>query len=101
LKLNIGDKVILQTFLGIKIPNDNNIDPQENYWKLVGCTGKVVEAKEKPHPAFPDKGLQLLVKFDNSILDLNLISHNNITNTLWIFETDLSLDNSATLLTNN
>lgn len=91
MKFNIRDKVILQTFFGTKIPDDTNVDPQENYWKLVGCTGEVVEIKEKPHPAFLDKGLQILVKFDNSLVDLNLISHNHIANTLWIFETDLSL----------
>ena len=88
MKLKIGDKVILKSFHNAtETPKDTN--DSENYWKLIGLTGKVIK-EGRGHPAFKDMGDRVLVEFDNDILKYGLHCHNEPPNTLWIFVSDLS-----------
>ncbi len=81
-KMKIGSKIILKSFNGEKItPKD--CDPSENYWLLIGKTGKVVKTI--------NSNSRLLIKFDISVLDLGLHCHNEIPNSLYILESDLGV----------
>ena len=89
MRYKVGDKVILKSFHNItETPKDTN--DEENYWKLIGLTGKVVKG-EKSHPAFKDMGPRVLVEFDGDISTYGLHCHNDLPNTLWIFVSDLSI----------
>jgi hypothetical protein len=88
MKYRAGDKVILRSFHNlIEAPKDTN--DKENYWKLIGLTGKVL-GEEKNHPAFKGMGARVLVEFDDDISPYGLHCHNDHPNTLWIFVSDLS-----------
>ena len=89
MNFSIGDIVILKSFLGTNVAQED-IDEKENYWKLIGSKGRIIEKKEKVHPAFPEKGLQVLVQFSKDLKELNLICHNKTPNSLWIFQSDLT-----------
>ena len=82
--------VILNTFQGLtKAPE--NISEDENYWKLIGAKGKVISENQKIHPAYPEKGKRALVQFNEDINALGLSCHNEVSNSLWVFVTDLKL----------
>lgn len=83
-----GSRVKVKTFHGTRQPTEP-VDSNENYWRLVNETGTVVGDEVKVHPAFPEKGDRVLVKFDIDLRRLNLESHNTIDNALWIFLSDL------------
>jgi len=87
----INDIVRLKSFFGTTT-KDDDIQDNEDYWKLIGLSGKIINVRENPHSAFPDKGLQVLVHFFKDLDNYNLICHNSEKNSLWIFETDLDLD---------
>ncbi len=91
MKFEINQQIRLKSFLGV-LTKDKNTDETEDYWKLIGQSGIIIKKKDKPHPAFLNKGLQVLVKFNCDINHYNLISHNEKENSLWIFESDLALD---------
>ena len=83
-----GDLVVLKSFHGtIKPPED--IETKENYWRLIGSTGVIMSNDKKTHPAYLDKGEQVLVQFKD-VEEYHLACHNKIPNSLWIFITDLS-----------
>ena len=84
-----GDSVILQSFHGT-IQHPEDVDPKENYWKLVGSTGIIMSDEKKTHPAFVDKGERVLVQFAD-IEKYQLECHNDIPNSIWIFISDLSV----------
>ncbi|MGV4413911.1 hypothetical protein [Chryseobacterium sp. T1] len=79
-----NQRVKLKSFLGIK-SNNSDFDQRENYWILIGKTGKVIETKNKN---FENR---VLVIFDDNLDDLNLFNHNPIKNSLWILITDLEI----------
>lgn len=83
-----GDRVILISFQN-QIQPPVGIADKENYWKLIGETGMIVQDEMKIHPAYKALGPRLLVKFDKDIQDIGLICHSPIANTLWIFMSDL------------
>ena len=85
--LQIGDQVVLKTFQGSH-PAPPEVDESENYWKLIGLSGVIVE-KKSSHPAFPQLGERALVKFDNNPKDYGLHCHNSVGKSLWIFILDL------------
>ena len=85
---NKGDTVILETFHGSKNSPDT-VDENNNYWKLIGSKGKVVDSNPMEHPAFPDKGTRILVQFEPNLSSLGLNSHNDIENSLWLFISDV------------
>jgi len=75
--------VIVKTFLGTKEPKKNTSE-RENYWKLIGQKGKIVD----------DQGTKgrVLVLFEHSLDDYQLENHNPIKNSLWIKATDLEFE---------
>jgi len=76
--MEINDKVILNTFLGTKSSTDK-VDDRENYWKLVGQRGTILERKNN----------RVLVKFDCKIDQFELENHNPVKDSLWILPSDL------------
>ena len=77
-----GKKVQLKSFNG-EIATPAGCRDSENYWRVIGCTGVIVEPKN-------DRD-RVLVQFDESIEELGLHCHNPIENSLYILETDLAV----------
>jgi len=89
--MNIGNRVQLVSFNGTKEP-EPECDPSENYWKLIGSTGSVVQdPKESGIYAGFSKQKRVCVKFDCQVKDLGLHCHNRVPNSLWILVTDLDV----------
>lgn len=85
-ELVIGSQVELVAFNG-KPHARNTSNRSENYWLLIGTQGIVVND-------VPIKGIKedrVLILFDAHLDELGLISHNEITNTLWIERSDLKV----------
>lgn len=78
--MNLGTKVRLTSFNSEKSP-PKDCEPSENYWLLVGETGKVIKEK--------NSNSRLLIKFDVTVSDLGLHCHNEVPNSLYILESDL------------
>ena len=76
--------VKLKSFLGT-LSSKKRVFDEENYWKLIGEKGKVIDDAE-----FNDG--RVLVLFQNSLDDSKVTNHNPIKNTLWIKKTDLEVD---------
>jgi len=89
MEFSVNDIVTLKSFLGTETA-EIEIDEAENYWKLLNISGKIIQKKEHVHPAFPEKGLQVLVCFFDDLQKFNLVCHNEIPNSLWIFQSDLT-----------
>ena len=88
--MKIGKKVKLRTFNGTLIPDDD-CPAHENYWKLIGYIGSIVkDPNEKTLYASFSAKPRLLVQFEEDVSSLGLECHNNIKNSLWILETDLT-----------
>lgn len=83
-----GDTVILKTFHGTTTAPDN-IKTEDNYWKLIDELGIVVSKTSKVHAYYPEKGEQVLIKFNKALETVDLHSHNNSPDSLWVFSTDL------------
>jgi len=87
--LEAGSKVKLKSFCGRKTVRPG-ISPAENYWILIGRTGRVVQS---PHQrtlfASFSHQKKVLVRFDESLADLSLECHNEVPNSLWILIRDL------------
>jgi hypothetical protein len=65
----------------------NIVSPTENYWQLIGEHGTVVECTPPSNIAKN----RVLFKFDRSLRELELASHNAKENSLWIDVQDLKL----------
>jgi hypothetical protein len=74
----------MKSFLGTLNPK-NKVPEKENYWKLIGKTGKVIDAAEN-HDG------RVLVLFDSNLDELEVEKHNPIINSLWISKTDLEIE---------
>ena len=85
-RLETGNRVELVSFNG-ELEAAANVDKKENYWLLIGNSGKIVDDFAK---AAIQKD-RVLVRFDVSIERLGLESHNEVPNTLWIKRTNLSI----------
>ncbi len=84
-----GTKVRLKSFNNTIQP-PSNIKNNENYWKLIGTTGRIISNEKKTHPAFPAMGARVLVQFDVDVLNYDLECHNEpAENALWLFLSDL------------
>ncbi len=81
-KPEIGSRVKLKTFLGESHP-PKDCDPRENYWKLIGQAGQVIED-------IPQSD-RVLVVFENSLSAFGLHCHNPIPNSLRIKWSDLEI----------
>ena len=78
------NKVVkLKTFQGTLNPK-NKIKDRENYWKLIGQKGIVIEEADFN----PEK---VLVVFEKNIDDFDIENHNPIKNSLYIDKKDLEL----------
>jgi hypothetical protein len=80
--------VILKSFLGTTKPKKDTSE-KENYWKLIGEKGKVID----------DQGTdnRVLVLFESNLDDYQLENHNPIKNSLWIRLSDLKIDMTGEL----
>jgi hypothetical protein len=76
--------VILKTFLGTTTPNKETVEA-ENYWKLIGQKGKVIDEHGSND--------RVLVLFESNLDDYQLENHNPTRNSLWIKITDLEFKN--------
>ena len=97
MKYKVNDVVKLKSFFGMT-EAEEDVNESENYWKLIGTCGKIVEARTKPHPAYLDRGVQYLVQFSDIIEKYNLTIHNPLPYSLLLFESDLEgcLENQKT-----
>lgn len=86
----LGDTVTVKSFHAVtKAPLDTA--DGENYWKLIGLTGKIVSDEKRRHPSFSEMGERVLVEFDVDISnDYGLHCHNEQENALWLFISDLA-----------
>jgi hypothetical protein len=72
--------VVLRSFNGTETaPTD--CDPAENYWRLIGESGTVIEQINQRK--------RVLVQFNRAISSHGLHCHNPIKNSLYILESDL------------
>jgi hypothetical protein len=76
-----NSQVILKSFLGTIEPEEEVAD-YENYWKLIGEKGTIIDDQEV------NDG-RVLVLFDSNLDDYQVENHNPIKNSLWIKKTDL------------
>jgi hypothetical protein len=75
--------VILKSFLGTtKAKKDTS--ERENYWKLIGEKGKVIDDHVTND--------RVLVLFKTNLDDYKLENHNPIKNSLWIKMSDLKIE---------
>jgi len=93
LGVKVGDVVEIETFWGSKEP-DGEVSQEECYWKLIGKRGEVVDIRDA-HPAFAQKGPQVLVRFFEDIGLLGLEVHNEVENGLWFFVDDVRVIKSV------
>jgi hypothetical protein len=77
-------KVKLKSFLGT-LTSKKKIFDNENYWKLIGEKGEVIDDVEI------NDG-RVLVLFESNLDDFKVINHNPIKNSLWIKKTDLKIE---------
>lgn len=78
-----GTPVKLISFSGTVKPK-RNTKPNENYWRLIGEKGKIIDAVEN------DNG-RILVLFEKNLDGFKLENHNPVKNTLWIMSSDLEI----------
>jgi hypothetical protein len=76
--------VILRTFLGTTKPKNDTLE-RENYWKLIGEKGKIIDDNQTND--------RVLVLFEKNLDDCQVENHNPIKNSLWIKPTDLEFEN--------
>ncbi|MDI1256552.1 MAG: hypothetical protein PSV16_10665 [Flavobacterium sp.] len=74
----------LKSFKGTLLPK-YKVSESENYWKLIGETGKVIDDLEN-HDG------RVLVLFDKNLDKFKVENHNPIKNSLWIRKTDLEIE---------
>jgi len=88
--MKIGTSVKLISFNGT-LNTESDCSPSEDYWKLIGCKGQIVQDPDKKgiYSPFSDKP-RLLVQFEKNVRALGLECHNSVENSLWILESDLS-----------
>jgi len=78
-----GTKVKLKTFLGKANPTKGT-NPQDNYWKIIGQRGEIIEDTLN----YNDR---VLVLFEKDLDQFEVANHNPIINSLWILPDDLEL----------
>ena len=84
--LQLGSIVQLVTFSGEKFAS-KRVCATEDFWKLVGFTGKVVSMS-------PPKNIgqeRVLIQFDVTLSTMGLHCHNETQNSLWIKNSDIFL----------
>ncbi|MDP1800410.1 MAG: hypothetical protein Q8L81_03610 [Bacteroidota bacterium] len=66
------------------IEPDEEVTDNENYWKLIGEKGKIIDDREI------NDG-RVLVLFENDLNYFGVENHNPVKNSLWIKKSDLKL----------
>lgn len=74
----------LKSFLGTLKP-ERKIKEHNNYWKLIGEKGKVIDEIENSNG-------RILILFDKNLDDFEVENHNPIKNSLLIKITDLEFE---------
>ena len=87
-KIDTGSRIRMLSFNGTTVPS-GEISEYENYWKLIGEFGTVVENPASGKEISKDDNDRMLVDFDLILDNLGLENHNPIKNTLWIWHGDL------------
>jgi len=80
-----GQKFELISFNG-KTTVDESCSQNENYWKLIGESGTLVNFAHELN--FPNEN-RVLIRFDVDLNSEGLECHNDKPNTLWILCSDL------------
>ena len=84
-----GTRVILVSFDG-KRSGSADTPPTEDYWKLVGTPGTLVEVpEEREFFEVTGPGARVCIEFDSDVRALGLEAHNSVKNNLWVLLTDL------------
>jgi hypothetical protein len=90
-----GDRVTVATFRGTATAPPQ-IRDEDNYWRLIGLSGVVVDGKAIIDSVPTVLGVRVLVQFDEDLLQIGLHAHNELPNSLWIYSEDLrAQDGSA------
>ena len=85
----VGIDVTLVSFNGTSSP-DKGTKPSEDYWKLIGVPGVIVQDPNLKSLIKSMHGAKrVLVQFKTNIVALGLECHNPIDNALWINLNDL------------
>lgn len=84
MRIEKNSPVKLKTFLGT-LTSSNKVEESENYWKLIGEKGKVIDDTEINNG-------RVLVLFNNNLNEFGVENHNPINNSLRIKISDLDLD---------
>jgi hypothetical protein len=77
-----GDRAKLRTFLGTLNPR-TAINTQDNYWRLIGGKGEVIDDKIQ--------NKRVLVSFEKNLDDFEVANDNPIPNSLWVKPSDLAI----------
>jgi len=83
MKIEKNTVIKLKSFLGTLKPK-KRIKENENYWKLIGEKGKVIDEAENYNG-------RVLILFDKNLDEFEVENHNPIKNSLWIKTTDLEI----------
>lgn len=81
MKFDINTSIKLKSFLGT-ITSKEQVANRDNYWKLIGEKGKIIDIDENNNDRY-------LVLFDKNLNDFEIENHNPIKNSLWIKKLDL------------
>ncbi|WP_291147377.1 hypothetical protein [Flavobacterium sp. UBA7680] len=83
MKIEKGTIIKLKSFLGT-LNSKNKIKNDNDYWKLIGEKGRVINDVEATEE-------RVLILFDKNLNDFKVANHNPIQNSLWIKKTDLEI----------
>jgi hypothetical protein len=89
MKIEKNTPIKLKSFLGTLKPEKNILD-FNNYWKLIGEKGKVIDEIE-------NESGRILILFDKNLDEFKVENHNQIKNSLWIKKTDLEIGSGQRL----
>ena len=84
MKIEKNTEIKLKSFLGTLKP-EKNTKNHNNYWKLIGEKGKVIDDIENYNG-------RVLILFTKNLDEFEVENHNPIKNSLWIKKTDLELE---------
>jgi len=90
MQFKIGDRVRLISFLG-EDSSPPGVWPHENYWKLIGESGSVVNNVAPSSISKLDKQHRVLIQLNVDLSAIGLEAHNEIPNSLWIRTSDIEM----------
>jgi hypothetical protein len=87
-EVRVGTRVVLKTFLGTS--RGSAVRPADDFWRLIDCTGTIVDDDDAHVGGRHPRGRRVLVRFDTDVRALGLHCHNPVPDALWIFTADLA-----------